>query len=450
MSRLTGEIPTIGTRVNEIHCAIAHRPPHVNFAAPPDVPSRPDEPVHDPNPLTSEDDANDTDRDERAQSEATAQTVPNRRYPLFPNASPPPAGTTWTTRTFPAQKFPPRNPYHTPPRDHVQESRRVTSKDEDSSQGDPLLGERINSPRNVDRRRLAADSRCSPFDIGGLANVKYHGGVDGCFTLTVAYIRSCGYTEVNTAKVITGYSEIIHVHESLMTNWMGKFTAGPQIAHILEKGLPSLPRLSSPMTVEAAVDWYDLIQKTLLIYLIPITPLDCVMLKMGYEALCIPGIGLSCYTAVARVLMELLPRLLPKNDMEITSIINMVRMESNNGYDILWRTLELTVPGFDPTNPVKIPIWHDYGIFDFAHAFLLYYRLQAKKGVWYDDRTRSTTFLQSVDDPAYVDMITTLLMCINNYYTPNNNEYLPANLCVMGLAQQLHKTAKNRARSILP
>ena len=280
--------------------------------------------------------------------------------------------------------------------------------------------------------------------------MKYHGGVDGCFTLTAAYIRSCGYTEVNTAKVITGYSEIIHVHESLMTNWTGKFTSGPQIARILEKGLPSLPRLSSPMTVEAAVDWYDLIQKTLLIYLIPITPLDCVMLKMGYEALCIPGIGLSRYTAAARVLMELLPRLLPKNDMEITSLINMVRMESNNGYDVLWRTLELTVPGFDPTNPVKIPIWHDDGIFNFAHAFLLYYRVKAKKGVWYDDRTRSTMFLQSVDDPAYVNTITTLLMCINNYYTPNNNEYLPANLCVMGLAQQLHKTAKNRARSILP
>jgi hypothetical protein len=100
MSRLTGEIPTIGTRVNEIHCAIAHRPPHVNFAAPPDVPSRPDEPVHDLNPPTSEDDANDTDRDDRAQSEATAQTVPNRRHPLFPNASPPPAGTTWTMLGF--------------------------------------------------------------------------------------------------------------------------------------------------------------------------------------------------------------------------------------------------------------------------------------------------------------------------------------------------------------
>ena len=40
----------------------------------------------------------------------------------------------------------------------------------------------------------------------------------------------------------------------------------------------------------------------------------------------------------------------------------MVRMESNNGYDLLWCILELMVPGFDPTFPVKIPTWSDEGI----------------------------------------------------------------------------------------
>ena len=74
-----------------------------------------------------------------------------------------------------------------------------------------------------------------------------------------------------------------------------------------------------------------------LIYLVPLTPLDCVMVKMGYEALCIPGTGLTRYPVAARVLLELLPRLLPITDDEVTSIINMVRMESNNGYDLLWR-----------------------------------------------------------------------------------------------------------------
>jgi hypothetical protein len=43
-----------------------------------------------------------------------------------------------------------------------------------------------------------------------------------------------------------------------------------------------------------------------------------------------------------------------------------------------------------------------------------------------------------------------LLTCINNYYYPYNDGYLPSNLCVMGLVHQLHKTAKARDRSILP
>ena len=53
--------------------------------------------------------------------------------------------------------------------------------------------------------------------------------------------------------------------------------------------------------------------------------------------------------------MELLPRLLPQSDTQISSLINMVHMESGNGYDLLWRMMALSVPGFDPTRQVKIP-----------------------------------------------------------------------------------------------
>jgi len=132
-----------------------------------------------------------------------------------------------------------------------------------------------------------------------------------------------------------------------MTNWVGRFTVGPQIDRILEKGLVLLPRLQS-FAGESAVEWYDTLQKTLMIYLVPITPLDCAMIKMGYEALCIPGTSLTQYPVAAHVLLELLPRLLPKTNDKVSSIINMVHMESNNGYDLLWRIRELTVPGFDP------------------------------------------------------------------------------------------------------
>ena len=63
---------------------------------------------------------------------------------------------------------------------------------------------------------------------------------------------------------------------------------------------------------------------------------------------------------------------------------------------------------------------------------------------------RSTTFLQAIDDYAYADLITTLLTCINNYYSLDDDSYLPSTLCIMGLAHQLNKAAKLRAKSVLP
>jgi len=188
-----------------------------------------------------------------------------------------------------------------------------------------LLGWSISSPRHIDRRRQAPNAPVSQFDIAALANVKYHGGGDVYYPLTPAIIHNCGYTAINTVDVISSYNKIILVHESVMTKWVGRFTVGPQIDRILEKSLVSLPCLLS-LEVESVVEWYNTIQKTLMIYLVPITPLDCVMIKMGYKALCIPGTGLTQYPVAARVLLELLPRLLPKTNEEVSSIINMVRV----------------------------------------------------------------------------------------------------------------------------
>jgi hypothetical protein len=133
-----------------------------------------------------------------------------------------------------------------------------------------------------------ANAKVSQFDIAALANTKYHGGGEGYYPLTPAIIHKCGYTAITTIDV----NEIFLVHESVLTNWVGCHTVGPQINRILEKGLASLPRLQF-LEVESAVEWYDTLQKTFMIYLVLITPLDCVMIKMGYEALCIPGTGLT-------------------------------------------------------------------------------------------------------------------------------------------------------------
>ncbi len=110
----------------------------------------------------------------------------------------------------------------------------------------------------------------------------------------------------------------------------------------------------------------------------------------------------------------------------------------------------LTVPGFNPTIPVTIPIWQDKDIFEFVTSFSLYFWLQAKKGVVYNNRTHSTTFLNAVLNPVYTVVITTLLTCINNYYAVDDKGYLPIHLCVMGLASQLHKNARARASAVVP
>ena len=313
------------------------------------------------------------------------------------------------------------------------------------------LGGEIISPQNADRRRQALVDKISPLDIARLGNVRYHGGVDSYNPLTMSIVHRCGYTKVNSTDVLLNYNDIIHLHEVTCANWEHPrgYYKGPQLERILEKGLGSFPRLTS-LEVAAMVEFYDNFHKTALIYLLPVVPFDCVSIKMGFEALCPPGLGLPKYAAIARVLMELLPRLFPRSDTQVSLIVNMVRMETENGYDLLWRVLALAVPGFDPTIQVKIPVWLDEDIFEFALSFLLYFRLQAKKGVVQDDRTHSISFLNAINEPTYADAITTLYTCVTNYNSGPDDGYLPVNLCIMGLATQLNANARTRAQAVIP
>ena len=317
--------------------------------------------------------------------------------------------------------------------------------DEDS------LGGMIVSPRNADRRRQALAQKISPFDVARLGHIRYHGGTNGYTPLTETIIHRCGYTEIHSSDVLLAYNDIIEVHSHTCDNWehpRGHYK-GPQLERILEKGISSFPRLTA-FDVEQMVEFYDAFQKTALIYLLPVTPFDCISIKMGFEALCPPGLGIPRYAQISRVLMEVLPRLLPRSDTQISTLINMVRMESGNGFDLLWRVMALSVPGFDPTRQVTIPMWDDADIFDFALSFLLYFRLLAKKGVVQDDRTNSISFLNAITEPAYADTITTLMTCITNYASGLDDGYLPPNLCIMGLATQLHTNARTRAQAVVP
>jgi hypothetical protein len=83
---------------------------------------------------------------------------------------------------------------------------------------------------------------------------------------------------------------------------------------------------------------------------------------------------------MSKALMELLPWLIPSStSSQINAALVLVRYDSNNRYDYLWRVLELTVPGFDPANSISVPVWSRADdIFWFAQDFLLYFRLQEK------------------------------------------------------------------------
>jgi hypothetical protein len=320
--------------------------------------------------------------------------------------------------------------------------------------GDPQtwLGGMIQSPRYIDCRRQMATQKIHASNIEMLAAIEYHGGDLGRSVIDMPFVHSCGYrSSISDSDVIAAYGEIILLHASTMERWENVRTQqwGPQLERIIEKGLPTLPRLSL-LAMEDIIKFYDKLQPISALYLLPIVPFDCINVNMGYEALCPPGLGIRRYARIGRVMIEVLPRILPKLHSQVNTIIAMVRQESNNGHDLLWRILELGVPGFDPSVPIRVPVWKNDDIFDFAAAFCLYYRLLAKKGLLYDDRSCSVTFLQAITAPAYVDAANTILINVHNFYSLEFDATLPPALCIMGIANQLHEQAVKRAAAVVP
>jgi hypothetical protein len=196
--------------------------------------------------------------------------------------------------------------------------------------------------------------------------------------------------------VIVCYNDIILAHQKIIELWYNSYaqTSGPQIDRIIQKSLSVFPRLESTKVADA-VEFYDRLQEVGLSYVLALLPFNAIVLSHGFEGLCPPGLGLVRYAAMSKALMELVPRLIPGGlSPQLNATLASVRFESNNGYDYLWRVLELTVPGFDPTVPVRVPTWTDAeDIFLFAQAFLLFFCLQAKMKFYYDERTRSGMFL---------------------------------------------------------
>jgi hypothetical protein len=285
----------------------------------------------------------------------------------------------------------------------------------------------------------------SRYDTAALADKDYHGGVRGFDPLTIRIIKNCGYTAINSDDIILCYRDIIHLHRKTLEGWTNVRTqhSGPSVERIMEKAMPLFQKLEG-ITMADLVHFYDTFQKTGSVYLLPLMPFDAVSLKLGFEGLCPPGLWVDRYASIAAALMEVIPRLLPRHITRLTTVIVMVRGDSNNGFDLMWRLMALAVPGFDPAQHVSAPVWEDYqDIYDFCHAHVLYFCLQAKRGLYYDERTRSSTFLRAIQQTEYVEVVTTLQTHIESYQDMDMG-YLPPNLCMMELANRIDKNARAR------
>ncbi len=97
--------------------------------------------------------------------------------------------------------------------------------------------------------------------------------------------------------------------------------------------------------------------------------------------------------------MEVFPRLLPDHN-RVSTVVSATCAENGNGFSLLWEVMALAVPGFDPTLHDLALVWEDFlVILDFAHAHILYFRLQAKVGLYYNSRKKELHLPSG--NPAY-------------------------------------------------
>jgi hypothetical protein len=293
--------------------------------------------------------------------------------------------------------------------------------------------------------------KTSRFDLAGLADTGYHIGDFGVDTLTELIISNCGYQTFHVdhpEDVLLCFQEIINIHRVVVQTWTNTRThfSGPVVEYILEKALPVFPRMHD-LDVSGMVKFYDGLQKISMRYLLPLMPFDSIRLAFGYEGLCPPGLGTTRYSAIALAWMDVLPRLLPQKEPLVESAIFSVSVESNNGFDLLWRVLEIAVPGFKSMNPVQVPSWKPQtDVLSFCREHLLYFRLQSKHNMFFSARTQTNIFLRNIQLSEYADVVTTLQSQVNTYMADDDDGYLPANLCINGIATAIHMNASARVR----
>ncbi len=271
--------------------------------------------------------------------------------------------------------------------------------------------------------------------------------------LTERIIHNCGCKSIHADHlddILLCFKEIILIHkvviQGLRNPWM--HFCGPVFEYILEKVLPVFLHLYT-LDVADAVKFYDGLQKISMCYLLPLMPFDSICLAFGFEGLCPPGLDTIKYASISSAWMDVLPWILPQLSADVESVLFSIGFKSNNGFNLLWWVLELSVPGFKSTNPVQVPIWSSAtDILSFCHEHLLYFRLQAKHNMFFNARTQTNIFLRNILHSEYADIVTTLQSHVNVYLSKDDDGYLPSNLCINGIAMAIHLNASARVRDV--
>ena len=314
-------------------------------------------------------------------------------------------------------------------------------------------GGRIETPCSIDPAWRARNIETNRFDLAGLADTGYHVGDDGVDALNVMIIGNCGYQLFHVdhpEDVLLCFQEIINLHRVVVQTWTSTWThfSGPVVEYILEKALPVFPRLQD-LDVSGMVKFYNGLQKISMRYLLPLMPFDSISLAFGFEGLCPPGLGTVRYSAIASAWMDVLPCLLPQRESVVELAISSVSVDSNNRFDLMWRILELAVPEFKSMNPVQVPTWTPWtDVLLFCREHLLYFWLQSKHNMFFSACMQTNIFLRNIQFLEYADVITTLQSQVNAYLSDDNDGYLPANLCINGIATAIYMNALARARDV--
>ena len=181
-------------------------------------------------------------------------------------------------------------------------------EDEYDEGGYTLMGGAIKSPSNVEHFCQACQLGMSRYDTAVLADKDYHGGVRGFDPLTIRIIKNCGYTAITSDDIILCYRDIIYLHQKTLDRWTNIRTqqSGPSVENFMEKAMPLFQKLKG-ITMADLVHFYDNFQKTGSIYLLLVMSFDAVNLKLGFEGLCPPGLGVDRYASIAAAIMQVIP-----------------------------------------------------------------------------------------------------------------------------------------------